>query len=106
VLVVVLLWRAALQTWVQTPPVFVVLLQGHTWVQMMLSTKSVHALPTLVAMLWYARLQTTSNANSAHTLPALMVLPPWCATLQATWSVSSVHALPAMVLALLWHPTL
>jgi hypothetical protein len=67
-----------------SPPVFVVLLQGHTWVQMMLSTKSVHALPTLVVVLWCAKLQTTSNANSAHTLPALMVLPTWCATLQAT----------------------
>ena len=30
VLVVVLLWRATLQAWIQTPPMFVVLLQGQT----------------------------------------------------------------------------
>jgi hypothetical protein len=43
VLVIVLLWRATLQAWIQTLPVFVVLLPGHTRAQTILSTLAVAA---------------------------------------------------------------
>jgi hypothetical protein len=34
-----------------------------------------------VVMMWLARLQVTSNANSGQALPALIVTLPWWATL-------------------------
>jgi hypothetical protein len=84
VLLVMLLWRAALQASAQALPVFVVSSPRHARVQTLLSTKSVHALPVLVVMMWRARLQVTSNANSVQALPAPMVLLPRWVTRQAT----------------------
>jgi hypothetical protein len=58
--------------------------------------------------------ETTSNAKSAYTLPALMVLPPWCATsnaqsrftlVETTLSANSAYTLPARMVLPPWCAT-
>jgi hypothetical protein len=88
----VLLWCAALQASTQALPVFV---------ETVLNTRPVRALPALVVTLWRARPQATLNANSVQALPAVMVMLPWRAALQAILSVTPIRALPETVAVLL-----